>query len=157
MDERRKREKLVSARRRKREEGDTRARRYREPRRRFQLKCRHRRIAAVGVGVGVARVMCTTWCRHANRTPRLSASSSRPFSPTRTWSHCSLSFSSLFFFDFITTLEYCRGEGRRGLVSFHRRDSLFALPFFCVCSFYFYFLGFVLLGFNGEERKRAGV
>lgn len=142
MDERRKREKLVSARRRKREEGDTRARRYREPRRRFQLKCRHRRIAAVGVGVGVARVMCTTWCRHANRTPRLSASSSRPFSPTRTWSHCSLSFSSLFFF--FRFYHHPRilqglGEGRRGLVSFHRRDSLFALPFFLYLQFLFLF------------------
>lgn len=147
MDERRKREKLVSARRRKREEGDTRARRYREPRRRFQLKCRHRRIAAVGVGVGVARVMCTTWCRHANCTPRLSASSSRPFSPTRTWSHCSLSFSSLFFFfDFITTLEYCRGWERGGEGWSLFIGEILCLPslFFCICSFYFYFLGFVL-------------
>ena len=53
--------------------------------RRFQLKCRHHRIAAVGVGVGVgvARVMCTT-CRPtrtnvATRLSAFSSSSPRPF------------------------------------------------------------------------------
>lgn len=142
MDERRKREKLVSARRRKREEGDTRARRYREPRRRFQLKCRHRRIAAVGVGVGVARVMCTTWCRHANRTPRLSASSSRPFSPTRTWSHCSLSFSSLFFFfSILSPPSNIAGVGRG-----EKRVGLFSSERFSVCPpFFFVFAVFIFI------------
>lgn len=140
MDERRKREKLVSARRRKREEGDTRARRYREPRRRFQLKCRHRRIAAVGVGVGVARVMCTTWCRHANRTPRLSASSSRPFSPIRTWSHCSLSFSSLFFFSILSPPSNIAGVGRG-----EERVGLFSSERFSVCPPFFLCLQFLFL------------
>lgn len=142
-------------------------RRYREPRRRFQLKCRHRRIAAVGVGVGVgvARVMCTTWPAHANRTPppRLSAfpSSSRRVlfyrRPPSTHIHIPQSpfFTDSFFF--LLPPSNIAGVGG-GLVSglfssapgrvpgreISRSSCLFALPF-CICSFYFISsLGFVL-------------
>lgn len=148
MDERRKREKLVSARRRKREEGDTRARRYREPRRRFQLKCRHRRIAAVGVGVGVARVYV-----HNVVPPREPhAAFIRVFiasfftNPYLESLFSLFLFSFFFFFDFITILEYCRGWERGGEGWSLFIGEILCLPslFFCICSFYFYFLSFVL-------------
>lgn len=169
MDERKKREAAGrrGVGRRRGMEGEREWRRYREPRRRFQLKCRHRRIAAVGVGVGVgvARVMCTTWPAHANRTPppRLSAfpSSSRRVlfyrRPPSTHIHIPQSpfFTDSFFF--LLPPSNIAGVGG-GLVSglfssapgrvpgreISRSSCLFALPF-CICSFYFISsLGFVL-------------
>lgn len=151
-------------------------RRYREPRRRFQLKCRHRRIAAVGVGVGVgvARVMCTTWPAHANRTPppRLSAfpSSSRRVlfyrRPPSTHIHIPQSpfFTDSFFFYYHPRILLELGEGWSP-VSFRRHldaslgerflDPLASLLSLFVFAVFILFLLWVLFfGFNEGERER---
>lgn len=151
-------------------------RRYREPRRRFQLKCRHRRIAAVGVGVGVgvARVMCTTWPAHANRTPppRLSAfpSSSRRVlfyrRPPSTHIHIPQSpfFTDSFFFYYHPRILLELGEGWSP-VSFRRHldaslgerflDPLASLlSLFVFAVFILFLLWALFFGFNEGERER---
>lgn len=154
-------------------------RRYREPRRRFQLKCRHRRIAAVGVGVGVgvARVMCTTWPAHANRTPpppRLSAfpSSSRRVlfyrRPPSTHIHIPQSpfFTDSFFFYYHPRILLELGEGWSP-VSFRRHldaslgerflDPLASLlSLFVFAVFILFLLWALFFGFNEGERERDG-
>lgn len=151
-------------------------RRYREPRRRFQLKCRHRRIAAVGVGVGVgvARVMCTTWPAHANRTPppRLSAfpSSSRRVlfyrRPPSTHIHIPQSpfFTDSFFFYYHPRILLELREGWSP-VSFRRHldaslgerflDPLASLlSLFVFAVFILFLLWALFFGFNEGERER---
>lgn len=142
MDERRKREKLVSARRRKREEGDTRARRYREPRRRFQLKCRHRRIAAVGVGVGVARVYV-----HNVVPPRephaafIRVFIASFFTNPYLESLFSLFLFSFFFFSILSPPSNIAGVGRG-----EERVGLFSSERFSVCPpFFFVFAVFIFI------------
>lgn len=179
MDERRKREAAGrrGVGRRRGMEGEREWRRYREPRRRFQLKCRHRRIAAVGVGVGVgvARVMCTTWPAHANRTPpppRLSAfpSSSRRVlfyrRPPSTHIHIPQSpfFTDSFFFYYHPRILLELGEGWSP-VSFRRHldaslgerflDPLASLlSLFVFAVFILFLLWALFFGFNEGERER---